>query len=176
MAGKPKARGRPAKAAIEGARNSLGLRVTADLKKRLEERAAASGRSQSQEAEFRLEQSFRQDDEELEVWGERGAREAWRICAAAANTLVAKSGRHWLVDPETHQHVQRAVKVILDVVGPEGPEFEGPHDAEGAEAAVLEIANLLKVRHGMDLFDPDVLERLKRRELSEAAGRIEQIS
>lgn len=53
-----KRRGRPTKAPIEGERASLGLRVTADLKRRLDEAAAASGRSQSQEAELRLERSF----------------------------------------------------------------------------------------------------------------------
>jgi hypothetical protein len=36
----------------------LGLKVTASLKARLEEAAAASGRTQSQEAEYRLERSF----------------------------------------------------------------------------------------------------------------------
>ena len=53
-----KRRGRPTKVPIDGERVSLGLRVTADLKRRLDETAAASGRSQSQEAERLLEQSF----------------------------------------------------------------------------------------------------------------------
>lgn len=41
-----------------GERVPLGLRVTADLKRKLDAAAEASGRSQSQEAEFRLENSF----------------------------------------------------------------------------------------------------------------------
>lgn len=49
--------GRPTKSP-EGERVSLGLRVTADIKRRLDAAAEASGRSQSQEAEFRLERSF----------------------------------------------------------------------------------------------------------------------
>lgn len=53
--------GRPVKAAVPGVRNSLGLRVTAELKRKLDKAAALSGRSQSQEAEMRLEQSFRGD-------------------------------------------------------------------------------------------------------------------
>jgi hypothetical protein len=39
-------------------RVSLKLKVTADLKAALEVSARVSGRSQSREAEFRLEQSF----------------------------------------------------------------------------------------------------------------------
>ena len=55
----PKKRmGRPTKAPVEGERVSLGLRVTADIKRRLEEAAVKKGRSLSQESEFRLEHSF----------------------------------------------------------------------------------------------------------------------
>jgi hypothetical protein len=51
--------GRPRqRAPVAGERVSLGLRVTAELKLRLDSAAAAAGRSQSQEAELRLEQSF----------------------------------------------------------------------------------------------------------------------
>jgi hypothetical protein len=53
--------GRPIKPGVSGARVSLGLRVTGDTKSRLDNAALASGRSQSQEAELRLEQSFRDD-------------------------------------------------------------------------------------------------------------------
>lgn len=37
---------------------SLGLKVTAEIKNKLDEAARLNGRTQSQEAEFRLEQSF----------------------------------------------------------------------------------------------------------------------
>ncbi len=51
--------GRPTKPGTAGQRNSLGLRVTAEIKRKLEAAALKSGRSQSQEAEFRIEQSFK---------------------------------------------------------------------------------------------------------------------
>jgi hypothetical protein len=54
--------GRPTKAPTSGERVPLGLRVTADTKRRLDAAAETSGRSQSQEAELRLEQSFTADD------------------------------------------------------------------------------------------------------------------
>jgi predicted DNA-binding protein len=54
-------KGRPTKLATTGQRVSLGLRVTAEIKERLDRAAKESGRSQSQEAELRLERSFLAD-------------------------------------------------------------------------------------------------------------------
>ena len=45
-----------------GERVALSLRMTPDLKRRLDAVAEAGGRSQSQEAEIRLEKSFWMDD------------------------------------------------------------------------------------------------------------------
>jgi hypothetical protein len=55
-------RGRPTKTAKPGTRASLGLKVTPALKARIEEEAAKNGRTQSQEAEARLERSFDRAD------------------------------------------------------------------------------------------------------------------
>lgn len=65
--------GRPLKAGVPGTRVSLGLRVTTDLKFRLDEAVVKSGRSQSQEVEIRLERSFLLDDVETAV--ARGMRQ-----------------------------------------------------------------------------------------------------
>src|SRR5688572_2572837 len=46
----------------KGERVMLGLRVTPELKERLDDATRRSGRSQSQEAEFRLELSFERED------------------------------------------------------------------------------------------------------------------
>lgn len=59
QAGAPENRtGRPTKKAVAGERMSLGLKVTPDIKTRLDRAAQLSGRTQSQEAEMRLEWSF----------------------------------------------------------------------------------------------------------------------
>lgn len=55
-------RGRPIKAPTPGTRVSLGLKVTPEIKRRLDQAARDSGRTQSQEAELRIEQSFRNDN------------------------------------------------------------------------------------------------------------------
>jgi len=57
-----KPRGRPAKAPMERKRRNLTMRVRDALRDSLGAAAAASGRSLSEEAEFRLEQSFMADD------------------------------------------------------------------------------------------------------------------
>jgi ATP-dependent RNA circularization protein (DNA/RNA ligase family) len=53
-----KRRGRPVGESAPGKRAGLSLRVAYSLKKRLVEAVRVSGRSLSQEAELRLEQSF----------------------------------------------------------------------------------------------------------------------
>jgi hypothetical protein len=54
--------GRPTVPAKAGEKATLTLRVTADIKTRLETAAVQSGRSLSAEAEQRLERSFEHDD------------------------------------------------------------------------------------------------------------------
>jgi hypothetical protein len=54
--------GRPGREPRPGERVSLGLRVTPSTKNRLDQAAAESGRSQSQEAELRIENSFYAED------------------------------------------------------------------------------------------------------------------
>jgi hypothetical protein len=54
--------GRPPKTPKPGERVSLGLKVTADIKRRLDEEANKSGRTQSQQAELMIERSFAEQD------------------------------------------------------------------------------------------------------------------
>jgi hypothetical protein len=50
--------GRPFKPPLKGKRVSLGLKVTADVKRHIDAAARASGRTQSQEAERLIEQAL----------------------------------------------------------------------------------------------------------------------
>ena len=54
--------GRPLKSPTPGTRMSLGLKVTAETKARLDKAARETGRTQSQEAELRLQRSFERED------------------------------------------------------------------------------------------------------------------
>ena len=53
---------KPARVALPGQRVSLGLKVSAEIKNRLDAAAKQQGATQSQEAEGRLEQTFRAED------------------------------------------------------------------------------------------------------------------
>ncbi|MGO7259023.1 hypothetical protein ACCT32_36365, partial [Rhizobium brockwellii] len=66
MTNEEKRIGRPIKEAEPGKRVSLGLKVTAAIKSKLDKAAREVGRTQSQEAEVRLERSF---DEEATFGG-----------------------------------------------------------------------------------------------------------
>jgi len=68
-----RARGRPPLPEGHARRATIALRATAELRTRLGEAALASGRSLSQEAELRLENSFR-DDEILAILARIEAR------------------------------------------------------------------------------------------------------
>jgi hypothetical protein len=82
--------GRPTKPAVGTARVSLGLKVTAKTKLVVEALATASGRTQSQEAEFLIERALQIDEahkslgttlESIKTTGIEAmlAREGWRV-------------------------------------------------------------------------------------------------
>lgn len=68
-------RGRPKKGFELGTRIPMSLRVTSPIKHLVETAAESSGRSQSQEVEFRLERTFRDDEVVAELRAVRGLLE-----------------------------------------------------------------------------------------------------
>jgi predicted transcriptional regulator len=61
MTSRTKRIGRPLKAPAKGKRISLGLKVTAEVKRHIDSAARASGRTQSQEAEHLIERALQYD-------------------------------------------------------------------------------------------------------------------
>ena len=114
--------GRPSKAPRKGVRNSLGLRVTAETKNRLEAATAASGRSQSQEAEFRLEQSFRKEDDGIAALGGSEQHALFRMMAAAAEIIENRTGKSWTSDWKTSIAVRDAWNALTTAILPRPPE------------------------------------------------------
>jgi hypothetical protein len=124
---KPKKRiGRPTRPPKPGERVTLGLRVTAELKNRIEGAANEKGRSLSQEAEFRLERSF--DREELlpEVLTLAYGKPMAKVLIAKRPQLVKLGERkidykelHWLLA----KHFDNAEEVFGEE---EEPPVEGP--------------------------------------------------
>lgn len=128
-----KRRGRPLNKAKPGTRVSLGLKVTATTKKRIDEAAIESGRTQSQEAELRLEQSFR--DQELMfsalelAYGRRLSAmlimlgEAMRFSGQRAGwdaTFTLKGAENWLDLPFAYDQSIKAADSILKALRPKG--------------------------------------------------------
>ena len=126
--------GRPLKIPKPGQRMGLGLIVTAEIKNRLDAAAQASGRTQSQEAELRLERSFEHQDmlgEALSLaFGSKPAgvvqavaramHDAGTTAAILARPTDRDASGNWINDPFAFQQARAAVISVLDAFKPEG--------------------------------------------------------
>jgi hypothetical protein len=129
----PRTSGRPRRDPKPGERVKLGLRVTPELKQQLDTAAERSGRSQSQEAEFRLESSFERasllPDVARMTFGELGA------IVVLAGYAMDRAGRHaewvvsqgknaqgdaWLSDARAYDVAVKAAVRILEAFRPKG--------------------------------------------------------
>ncbi len=131
-------RGRPALPKGAGKRHALGLRATAECRRALEEAAATSGRSISQEIEFRLEQSFHQDA----AFGGREMAGLFRMMSGAAALICERRGvKAWSSDFETFLAIREAWRLLIDETAPVMPtdwkaKFQALRDeAPGAPSA-----------------------------------------
>jgi poly-D-alanine transfer protein DltD len=85
--------GRPLKVAEPGTRISLGLKVTAEIKQKLDEAAKQSGRTQSQEAEFRLNRDFWSEAQKGDIENSRMEEAIERAVKRAIEAAGIKSAR-----------------------------------------------------------------------------------
>jgi hypothetical protein len=108
-------RGRPALPAGEGKRYPLNMRTTAEIRDRLVAAANASGRSFAQEAEFRIEQSYAEDDR----LGGPITRALVTMLAAAIADAEQRTGKSWLTDRVTYRRALLSVHAIIGRLGPE---------------------------------------------------------
>jgi len=127
-------KGRPRKRQPKpGERVSLGLRVTPSVKSALDRSAEQSGRSQSQEAELRLEQSFRDQDILSEAMDLAYGREGAAILAMIGETIRAigfwaphialmdkRRTDRWLDNPFLFDEIVGALNRIFIQLRPEG--------------------------------------------------------
>lgn len=163
--------GRKPQIANRGRRVSLGLKVTPEIKNKLDAAVKESGRTQSQEAEARIEQSFidqrqarlfselyfgRELSALLEVIG-RAMRDAGTH--AAANAAAAKLGSpDWIDNPYGFDAAIKAVARVLEALRPPGP-ITVPKPNFPAEMMLSEaIANGLLSCIGRDQAPGDFME------------------
>jgi len=142
------------KAPMQGKRNPLGLRVDAELKAQLDASAEASGRSQSQEAEIRLRESFRRERTAEDIrksimkgiyepfGGEQNFR-LMRVIADVMRTVEESTGKAWLQDRRTCDLMRNTISALIDNLGPQTLEGAiGPR--EGADIGNQFIDSILE--------------------------------
>jgi hypothetical protein len=142
----------------ETKREMLSLRVTPSLKSKIEAAAAATGRSMSQEIEFRLELSFMQDQAE-------GSAEAAELRVAVTYLLRMIDARFepsaWTTDPEAFRIAKFGIIALMNTIMPEDPKFVAALDAanRGDETAMKlvlerEVADQILGQRAIELIRP----------------------
>jgi hypothetical protein len=126
---KGKRLGRPLKAPTPGKRVALGLKVTAEIKQRIDEEARRTGRTQSQQAELLIERAI--SDEEgfggPKLFGLTRAL-ASVMDAAGRSAAALSDAPSWIDDPWCYDHAVTAASRVLEALRPPGkiqaPAFE----------------------------------------------------
>ncbi len=130
QAAAPRGPGRPP---LPGERVPLGLRVTKETKLRLDQASHASGRSQSQEAEFRLEQTFNSQSTLFDALDLAFGR-PWTglqlllaqvaqltgTRALGASAFNFEGCEDWVNDPYAYDQATRAIVFALEAMRPRG--------------------------------------------------------
>jgi predicted transcriptional regulator len=142
-----------ARAAAPAKRLPLSLRVTPQLKAKLDAAAAETGRSQTQEIEFRLEQSFDRTELIFDAvklaYGAEGAGlillmaramfDAGRL-SGFKNGPAKLPGSRWVDDPFAYEQAQKAAATVLKGFRPSKQHLKS--EAEG-DARFIENMNTL---------------------------------
>jgi hypothetical protein len=101
--------GRPALKPGSPKRSSFNTRLRAETKEELEAQAVKSGRSLSEEIEFRLEQSLRDENTLVESLGGKDTYEVLKLFGAVAAVIQTKTGKP-TTDWKTGAAISRAWK------------------------------------------------------------------
>jgi len=134
MRGSSSKGGRPKKTLAPGARTQIGIRVGAEIKRLLDDAMTQSGRTQSQEAELRLEMSFQKErllPQALELaYGRQPAALLMFIARAMSwsgrvTSITSSGGRFeaiadWPTDPASYDQAAKMVTEVLEIFRPPG--------------------------------------------------------
>jgi hypothetical protein len=112
----------------------MSLRVTPDMKERLERAAVNTGRSLSQEAELRLERTFRDDDLLSQLMGAAYGEKLAAVLMIIGETMSAvgptvahvetqtpEGAENWLKSPVAFDQASKAAQAVLGALAPTGP-------------------------------------------------------
>ncbi len=130
--------GRPRLPPEKRKRPSMGFRPTPELRGKLENAAATSGLSLTQEVERRLERSFSDSDARLQGFGSDERLELLRALSLAVDLVEMLMGKDIFTDAETAEVGYKVMTGLLD--GIFGARPGGPLDTvtptEGQEAII----------------------------------------
>ncbi len=110
---KRKRPGRPPRGEYVDKRKTLSTRITSELRDRLDKSADESGRSLSQEIEFRLEQSFRAEDAYYREFGDKSLYMTMRWFALTLDEAQQITEKPWKKDEETFGIAANALWTML---------------------------------------------------------------
>jgi hypothetical protein len=115
----------------------LNMRTTEEIRRRMEETAAASGRSLAQEVEYRLSQSFERDEFLRLLFGRPYFADIFQKMAEVARRIERKTGKTEAKDIATMRAIQAAWVVTVSQLSPH------PHmPAAEMVAAIRAAANV----------------------------------
>jgi len=110
----PKRRGPKPRGPFVGKRRTLTTKITEATRKRLEEAAAETDRSLSQEIEFRLEGSFLDEDSRNREYGGKALRALFKVLSGLTEAIEDRTGKSWDKDRDTYLGVFTAWIDIID--------------------------------------------------------------
>lgn len=116
------AKGPKPKGEYTGKSSVFSTRIRPDLRERLESATAESGRSLSQEVEYRLRRSFVEDDKISDGFGDRRTFRLMRLMAEAINLSTDGENKPgaWLENPLDFRIALSAALSVLEAVEPNG--------------------------------------------------------
>ena len=124
--------GRPSREPAEGERVGLSLRVTPRTKRALDAAAENNGKSLSQEAEARIDQTFRDErllPQTLDLaYGPRNSgllfligwltKRVAEISSGPPNRGISAASPDWMTDPWARHQVAEAIRMVADELDP----------------------------------------------------------
>lgn len=147
-------------AASENRRSALNMKTTADLRERLEQAAAKSGRSLTHEVEHRIERSFFEDGlSEYKALkdGDDDTKQLSDSIKLAMGMLNQYTGRNWLSDLASQTaYVALISQVVAYAIQRRGLSVAEGDAGEPVDAAL--IGYISKMCFGIVSQDPDVLK------------------
>lgn len=126
----------------------LSVRITFDLRSRLDEEVAKNGKGLSREVEHRLRRSFYDDDKINDYFGSRRDYAILKLIHSSIEAVanLEDPNADWTKDPYLFSQAVQAVNTVLEMIRPNGeiPSGEKALDRGGNKQGRIRAAILLR--------------------------------